>query len=435
MTSIPSRVRALTADPLLRSAYSLIINVVVTSGLGVAFWVAAARLFPATWVGRDSALVSAMMVMSTVCALNLSSGLLRFLPVSKLAPARVVLGSYVLTTALSAVGGTAFVLVAPRVSHSYTFLSADPVLATLWVLSVIAWGVFALQDAVLTALRRAPWVPIENGVFGVLKLAALPVLLAIGSAHAIFIGWAIPMIALLVPVNYLIFRRFIPRRPVASQQLSPIEQLGRRGLARFLANDYLAMILLQAGSTLLPVLVVGLTGPRQGAYFYMPFTIVSALDELSYQVCSSITVEGAMAPARMPELVARIARRFGPALLGVVVVLVAGASIILLPFGSHYVHGGAPVLRILVLASPFRALTDVYCALSRVRGRTGPVLAVQAALFVLTGALALWLGSDHGLSGVAVAWLIANAVVALTLAPLTLAALRRAPAGRALVDV
>jgi O-antigen/teichoic acid export membrane protein len=430
-----SRARPFTADPLLRSAYSLIANVVVTSGLGVGFWIAAARMFPASEVGRDSALVSAMMVVSTICALNLNSGLLRFLPVSKLAPSRVVLGSYALAAASSAIGAIAFVLLAPRLAHSYRFLEQDPVLSGVWVVAVIAWGVFALQDSVLTALRRAPWVPIENGVFGVLKFAALPALLAIGSVHAIFIAWAIPMILLLVPVNYLIFRRFIPNRPVHSAELSPIEQLGRRGLARFLANDYLAMILLQAGSTLLPVLVVGLIGPSQGAYFYMPFTIVAALDQLSYQVFSSLTVEGAVSPQRLPELVHQISRRFGPLLLGAVALIVGAASIILLPFGSHYVHGGADVLRILVLASPLRAVITLYCAVSRVRGRTGPVLAVQAALFVITGSLTLWLGSATGLGGVGLAWLIANAVVALGVLPLALAQLRQAPSGRPVVDV
>jgi hypothetical protein len=376
-----------------------------------------------------------MMVVSTVCALNLNSGLLRFLPISKLAPSRVVLGSYGVAAAASAVGATGFVLIAPRVAHAYRFLEQDAVLAVVWVIAVIAWGVFALQDSVLTALRRAPWVPIENGVFGLLKFAALPVLMAVGSVHAIFIAWAIPMILLLVPVNYLIFRRFIPTRAVHSAELSPIEQLGRRGLVRFLANDYLAMILLQAGSTLLPVLVVGLIGASQGAYFYMPFTIVAAIDELSYQVFSSVTVEGAMAPQRLPELVRQIVRRFGGPLLGAVAFIVAAASIILLPFGSHYVHSGAAVLRILVLACPFRAGIDLYCAVCRVRGRAGPVLAVQATLFVITGLLTIWLGSANGLTGVGLAWLISNAAVALTVAPLAVAELRRAPAGRPIVNV
>jgi O-antigen/teichoic acid export membrane protein len=412
-------------DPLLRSAYSLILNVVLTSALGVAFWVAAARMFPAALVGRDSALVSAMLVVATVCGLNLSSGLLRFLPVSKLSPARVVLGSYAAISALSALGGVGFVLVAPRVSTSYGFLARDPVLAAFWALSVVSWGVFALQDAVLTALRRAPWVPVENVAFGVLKLAALPALLAMGASDSIFIAWAVPMIALLVPVNYAIFRRFIPSRPLPSSALSPVQQFGRRGVARFLANDYLAMILIQAGSTLLPVVVVGLIGSRQGAYFYMPFTIVQSLDTVFLQVFSSVTVEAAMAPDRLPELLRTTVRRFGALLVAGVAIIVAGAGLILLPFGQRYVHGGAEVLQLLAVASLFRAVINLYCAVCRIRGRAGAVLAVQFALFVLVMILTLWLGRRDGLAGVGVAWLVANGVVAGAVVTPLVAALRQ----------
>jgi hypothetical protein len=69
---IRSRLARDASDPLLRSAYSLMLNVVLTSALGFAFWVAATRMFSSSTVGRDSALLSAMLTLSTICQLNLS---------------------------------------------------------------------------------------------------------------------------------------------------------------------------------------------------------------------------------------------------------------------------------------------------------------------------------------------------------------------------
>jgi O-antigen/teichoic acid export membrane protein len=287
----------LAAEPLWRSAYSLMLNVALTSALGFAFWILAARIFPASVVGRDSALVSAMITVSTVCQLNLGPGILRFLPVVKVDPRRAVAGSYAVTFLLTTLVGVLFVLVAPQLSAGYRFLETDPAIAVLYVLAVASWGVFALQDAVLTAMRRAPWVPLENAVFGVLKIAALPVLLALGATHAVFVAWAIPMVLLLVPVNYLIFRRVLPLRPAHTGELSPIERFGRVGLARFLAQDYLASIFAQAASTLLPVLIVGILGTTANAHFYIPFMIVSSFDLLFLNVTSSLTVEAALAGA------------------------------------------------------------------------------------------------------------------------------------------
>src|SRR5581483_1198465 len=138
--------------------------------------------------------------------------------------------------------------------------------------------------------------------FGVLKLAALPLLLGLGGMHAVFVAWIIPMVLLLVPVNWAIFRRFIPAGPLPTNAASPVEQLGWRGLRRFIAADYLTMIFLQAGTTLLPVLVLGLLGSRRGAYFYMPFALVAAFDALFSQALTALTVEAAIAPARLPVL-------------------------------------------------------------------------------------------------------------------------------------
>jgi O-antigen/teichoic acid export membrane protein len=418
------------ADPLLRSAYSLILNVVVTSVLGLGFWIAAARMFTPSTVGRDGALVSAMILVSTICAMNLGSGILRFLPISKLDPARVVLGAYAATILVSLVGATVFVLVAPRVSDGYSFLAHDTTLAVVYVLAVTAWGVFALQDSVLTALRRAPWIPLENAVFGVLKIAALPILLAAGSLHAVFIAWVIPVVLLLVPVNYLIFSRAIPGRPDVSDELSPIERFGRRGLARFLANDYLATIFIQGSTTLLPVLVVAILGTSQGAFFYMPFTIISAFDLLFINVASAMTVEASMAGDRLAELARATVCRFGGVLVAGVLVIVGGASLILLPFGSAYVNAGSALLRLLVCASMFRAIIGLYSAICRVQGRAGRVLVVQAAVFVLAVSLVPVLGRGHGLEGVGLAWLVSNGLVACAVTPATVRVLRRRTGSR-----
>jgi O-antigen/teichoic acid export membrane protein len=429
MTSVTYGVRAEVrrrlADPLLRSAYSLILNVVVTSVLGLGFWIAAARMFAPSTVGRDGALVSAMILVSTICAMNLGSAILRFLPISKLDPARVVLGAYAATILVSGAGGTAFVLVAPRVSDGFSFLAHDTTLAVVYVFAVTAWGVFALQDSVLTALRRAPWIPLENAVFGVLKVAALPILLAAGSLHAVFVAWVVPVVLLLIPVNYLIFSRAIPGRPAVSDQASPIERFGRRGLARFLANDYLATIFIQASTTLLPVLVVALLGSSQGAFFYMPFTIISAFDLLFINVAASMTVEASMAGDRLSELARATVRRFGGVLVAGVLVVVAGGGLILLPFGSAYADGGGGLLRLLACASVFRAIIGLYSAICRVQGRAGTVLVVQAAVFVLVVGLTPLLGHSHGLEGVGLAWLVSNALVACAVIPATLRVLRR----------
>ncbi len=413
-----------TSEPLLRSAYSLMLNVVMNSALGFVFWIVAARLFSSSTVGRDSALLASMLTLSTICQLNLSSAMLRFLPIVKLDLRRTVIAAYLLTAALTALVGTLFVIVAPDLAHNYRFLQDEPGVAVAYVVAATLWGVFALQDAVLTALRRAPWVPVENTTFGVLKIAALPLLLAFGSGHAVFIAWVVPMAMLLLPVNYLIFMKAIPGWPGRGSESSPVERFGRRGLSRFLAQDYAAGIFLQAASTLLPVLIVALVSSSANAYFYIPFTIVSAFDLLFVNVTSSLTVEGAMAEERFPVLAWNIVRRFRFVLIPGVAVLFAGAAVVLLPFGPRYVQSGTGVLRLLVSASVFRAVVALFVVKCRIEGRASRILAIQASTFALVIGLALVLGSAYGIEGVAAAWLIANGLAGCAVAAPVLRVLR-----------
>ena len=132
-------------DPLLRSAYSLMLNVVLTSALGVAFWVFAARLFPSEIVGRDSALVSAMVTIYTLCSLNFSAGMLRFLPVVRIDPKRVVLFAYGATAVVSGAGALLFAVLAPKASSEFDFLRSQPGLTALFVAAVACCAAWRLR--------------------------------------------------------------------------------------------------------------------------------------------------------------------------------------------------------------------------------------------------------------------------------------------------
>ncbi len=434
MSSAPalavSRVRARierdVSDPLLRSAYSLALNIVLTSILGFGFWIAAARLVPASTVGRDSALISAMVTLSLIGQLNLHFSILRFLPIVRIDTARAVIGAYAATVAFTVVIGSLFVLIAPDLAHNYLFLRADVALGVSFVVAMALWGIFALQDSVLTALRRAPWIPLENTAFGVLKVTGMVVLFVLGLSHPVFLAWVIPMALLLVPVNYLIFAKVIPNRPERGSEASPVERFGWSGLRRFFVHEYFAGIFLQATSTIVPVLVVGLLGTTQNAYFYIPFTIIGAFDLVFLSIASSLTVEGAISESSLPRLTLLVVRRFGAALIVGVAVLIAGASLFLLPFGANYVHAGAPVLRLLACASAFRAIITLYVVRARIEGSTMRILAVQASTFTLVVAFSVVLGKARGIQGIAIAWLIANAVIGCLAVPRVLQTLRTA---------
>ncbi|HTA98326.1 MAG TPA: hypothetical protein VK730_11885 [Solirubrobacteraceae bacterium] len=422
--------RAQTAEPapasghLLRSAYSLLANTAVTSTLGMGFWVAAARLYPTADVGRDTVLISVMIELSTICQLNMGNGIARFLPDLGRHSARALGAVYGLTGFVALVVGATFVLVVPHVSHQLSYLGSETTFALGFVLTLVLWGAFTLQDAALTAVRQAPWMPVENGLFGVLKLAALPLLLAVSAIHGIFLAWALPMALLLIPVNLLVFLRAIPRHAASGTRESSIARIGPRRVVRFLAQDYLASIFTQATLTVLPLLVIATLGATQSAYFAMPFTIVLAFDTFAYSACSSLVVEATLEHENLRTLTVIFTRRVLTLLIPTAALLALAAPLIMLPFGRVYAEHGGGTLRLLLCGSVFRAVTALFSAVSRAQGRGVRLGLVELALLVLVLGSALPLAHSYGIEGVAAAWLMANAIICITVVPLLIRFLR-----------
>jgi O-antigen/teichoic acid export membrane protein len=408
-----------TRDPLISSAYSLVASGAITAALGAVFWVVAARLYDPVDVGRDAALIAVMLELSTICQLNMGNAITRFLPSLRRGTATALVRAYAASAAAAVLGGLAFVLVAPRVSSEFGFLTDDPRTAALYVAALVAWGWFVLQDAALTAMRRAPWVPVENGAFGLLKLAALPALLALGARDGVFLAWMLPALMLIVPVNAFLFRAAIPNhlsrhRPAGSAVLA---RLGRRGFLRFMAQDYAATVLALAPSAFLPVLIVALLGPGPNAYFYIPYTMVGAFNMLFFAASTSLVVEGALAEDRIRALAGRLAGRFALIAVPGATVMVVAAPLILLPFGEGYVRESSSVLRLLACGCVFYAAIALYVAIARLEGRTAGILRVEAVKVPLLLGGAVVLSGPLGIEGVALAWLASIALVACAVAP------------------
>jgi O-antigen/teichoic acid export membrane protein len=409
---------------LLRGAYSLLANTAVTSMLGMVFWVAAARLYTTVEVGRDTVLISVMIELSTICQLNMGNGIARFLPDFGAHSARALATVYVLTAAVALVVGAAFILIAPGVSYQLSYLGDESTLALGFLAALMLWGLFTLQDAALTATRQAPLIPVKNGVFGILKLAALPALLAAGAINGIFLAWALPTALLLIPVNLLVFRRAIPSHLAGGTSESSIARIGPRRVVRFLAQDYLASIFTQATLTVLPLLVIAILGSQQSAYFAMPFTIVLAFDTFAYSACSSLVVEATLQQGNLRTLTSVFMRRVLALLMPTAALLALAAPLVMLPFGHAYAEHGSGALRLLLCGSVFRALIALFSAVSRAQGRGVRLGLVEFALLVLVLGAAVPLAHAYGIEGVAAAWLGANAIICAAVVPLLVRFLR-----------
>ena len=414
-------------NPLYRSGYALVVNTAGTTAVGVAYWAIAAHLYDKAAVGRSSALISALILLSSLAQLNLASALPRFLPQSGRRAGRLIGYSYGVSAAAALLGAVLFVLVIPRLSSQWEFLGNSAAVSLLFVAAAVVWGVFALEDAALTGLQQAVVVPLENTVYGVAKLGMLLAVAALLPASGIFVSWVIPLVLIVPAINWLIFRRYARtgRFAVQASTVTP------REIARFASIDYLGALLAQAYGNLLPLLVLSALGASANGGFYIAWTITSGLSLVAVNFGTSLLVEASAAPHRLAELTRGVLVRSLAVTVAGAFVLIILAHPILAIYGGGYTHVTG-LLALLATATLPRSFVQLTWTLDRVAGRVGRAAFTQLVLAILVlGGSWLLLHHHLGSEGVGLAWTAGNMLIAVVRLPTVIgAATRRSNPGR-----
>jgi O-antigen/teichoic acid export membrane protein len=412
-TRMRAAVRTQLSDPLARNGYALVLNTLCTGALGVLYWVLAARLFTPAEVGRDAGALTAMVLLASVGGMNLSGALAFLLPRLGTSARGIVLRSYGASTAFIAMLVVAFLVAVGLGAFSLPFLVASSWAAGFFVVATCLWGIFTLQDGVLTGLRAAPWVLGENVAYGVVKLGALGLLGWFGAEHGIYLSWVLPVLLAVPLVSGLVFRRLLP---AVAERPDRVDGNGA-GVRRFVGLNYGSALFYQGYVNVMPLLVLGVLGSRATGLFYVAWTWAMAIDLVSHSIGASLTVEGSADPSRLAEITRSSVRRLTGLLGGGGLVVVVAAPWLLELYGPEYAEHTAGVLRLLVLGSAPRAIVIVAQSVARARGEGRLVLWTEAATFALVLGLAAFLLTPIGPPGVGVAWLVGNALVAALVVP------------------
>jgi O-antigen/teichoic acid export membrane protein len=416
----PPRRRALeerlrSIDPMQRSALALAANSAVSSVLGFAYWIAAARFYDASVVGETAAVISTIQLLATVSELNLNNTLVRFLPTAGPRSRAFVARSYLTVVAMSVVIGLAalpFLAGLPLVTH---ILALGPLGIAIVLVSVPTWSLFALQDGAAIGARAAGWVLTENAVFGLAKLVLLVAFATSLSRLGIFASWLVSMVLVVLMLGAVLFRRLLPRH--AADASTTAEVATRRDITAFMTVDNLTLVVMTCGIQLMPVLVAHRAGSADAGYFYAAWSIHGAFDLALINVANSLTVEGARHQDRLGQLVLTTLRRIAVAAVPVVVALLVLAPVVLLLYGDDYAARGADLLRLSALALLPRALVVVWTSVQRVRRNLGRILVMQVVLTTTTLGVAWALVPVIGIAAVGIAYLLAHAAGAAALSP------------------
>ncbi|MTD57124.1 oligosaccharide flippase family protein [Amycolatopsis sp. RM579] len=395
----------MVADGLALSA-----SAAITAVAGMIGWVLAARLLPSAEVGDTSAFVSGFLLIAGVAELGLGPAVLRWLPRAGAQNRRLLRRGYLAVLLGGLAGSVVFVLVPAGADVVHRL----PAGALLFIPAAVGWTLFQFQDAVLTGLGQARWVPVENGSFSVLRLALLGALAPVAGALGLVLSWMVPTVLGVVIVTVLVFRRVRPGR-------DPGALPDRREIVRLLAPTYPATVCVVVLYNLVPLIILHRFGAEANAVFFVVWTAINAVDVAATAFVNPLVVRLSAEPGHTRGLVRDAGKRlflvFAPVLLlgGVL------ASVLLAIFGPEYTQGTG-LLRILLAAQLPRLAVVLGVAVQLAAGRGIGVAALHATTALTAVVLALVLPSQLAFG---VGMLVAQGVLAVVV----LAGLRARLAG------
>lgn len=384
------------------NTYSLIFSNLLTGVLGLAFWGAAARLYPPEAVGVGSAVLNSAIMLAALSLLSIDALFERFLPLAGTRTGGLLLRGFLVVACAALVAGIGAVFLGP----DELFVSSWMVL--LYPLLVVEHALFTLQDKATTGLGVARWAAAKNTFHAVVKLVALVAFAWTGSALAIVLSWgvtgALAVIVILVAMRH---RYRTDPRFLAAPTLPP-----RREIAQYFGPSFGLTAASVVAPLVVPLIVLSQFGAVANAHFTIAWAIVSVLYMTMHLIISPFVAEVAAHPDKVASLSKRMVQMTSiAALVGSLGLVTAGPFALGLVGGEYRQHGES-LLYLAALFIPLSAVSAIYEGFARVERRLGLIFGIRvtAATLIIGGS---FVTTDmFGVIGVGWAYLAVESVTA-----------------------
>ena len=399
---------------LIQNAVALMISAGGSAVLGLAFWGVAAHLASQKAIGHTAAEIVAMIMLANLAQLSFGSIFERFLPVAGSRTRSFVKRAYTMCIA------TALVL---AVIYVYSGLGHNVVPHTnfervLFVVTVVMWTIFILQDNALVGLRASRWVPVENILFAIAKLALLPVMLSASAAQGVFLAWSAPVVLTLIAVNWYLFAGRIPRHEALQ---APSESLPKTRELFLLAGAQYATLLFSVFTpSIVTLIVIQRLGAVANAHYYVPSLIYSGVLLLMVSIVRSFLVEAASEPHLMRRHANLAIAAMTAVLIPCVIIGVVFASNILQIFGPDYAHRGTTLLRMMLLSLPLTAVPLFYSTFGWIDRRVWWMTIRNLVDSIIFFAVLFSLIGRYGIQSIGIGFLITSALQGMFFLPISI---------------
>lgn len=394
--------------PMHINASMLMMDFFVGSALGYPFWIIAARLFDPADVGLGSAALSGLRLCMLLALIGIGSAIVLLLPRDEHDPSDVVSTALMLAVTSGLAVAVGFIVITGVLLGELKQLASSPLYAGAFLLLNGVMVITRTLDSTFMGLRRSDRVLVRSIVQGTLALGALVLLSFVTGNDGLLsiLGAWILGLAASVALGFSYLRRALPELSLRLQNShTKVREITRIGLPNFALRLSMAVPV-----NVIPIVVVEVLTPTAGAYWYAVWMFAMIALTVPGATSNALFAEASNRPEQL-NASARQGIRFAltvsvPAALAIGI----GAPLGLSLMGQGYAAAGTTPLRIVVLGVIPNTMIAAYVARQRVAGqlREPTLFSIFSSALSVLGAIVG--GKLFGLTGIAVAWLLAQSV-------------------------
>jgi O-antigen/teichoic acid export membrane protein len=411
------RTIAASQATLLGNAGALSSSTLITAVLGFAYWLLAARNFPAEAVGHAAAAIAIVALVGLFGEFGLGSLLVGEVQREhlrndhKAASALIWAALWVSLAAGAAIGLLTIIGMAAMALDVGAIAGGWP--KALFFIAICAATSFCLVlDQGLVGLLDASRQMYRNTVFAVLKiillLALVPLSTGLGREFEIFATW---MLAKVISVLLVVPSQ---GRLGGRAWRAPSFAMLAKHQSSFLAHHALN-IASQAPALLMPVLVTWLLGAKANAAFYTSWMLLSVALLIPASLTTVLFSVGVKDPKALPERIAFTLTLSAIASIGAAIGFGLLGPFLLVIFGLDYVGQMGPSIRLFGLVIFGMAIKYHYIAVARINHHMLAATWVMVIGGALEVALCVLGAGQNGLLGLTIGLLIAVTLEALVM--------------------
>ena len=385
-------------DSLFKNSIYIMLSSISSAGFGLIFWMLAAKFYPPEDVGFAIALISSLSLIVLISSFGLDFSIIRFIPLND--KSNIFNTTVIIMTFFAAIIGIMFITYVDILSPELAFLKS-PLNSVLYLMFLVASSIVSLIGITLIAIRKAKYQFIQSIVVGSRVLLLIPLMLL--GALGIFSAMGISFILAFALGSILLANSGIRYR-------FTIDQVFLKKSLSFSAGNYINSIFMSAPIMILPIMVLNILGPKQAAYYYTTYAIVSLLFMIPNAISMSLFVEGSHGEALKKNVIKSIVYTISLLIpIGMILYLLAGRMLIYI--GLNYATHGLDFLKIMIISSLFVGINSIFFALKRIQKDIKSLIILSSLIFVLLLGLSYVFMITFGIVGIGYAWFITYFIV------------------------